>query len=157
MIGRGRQGIDWHDDRGQVAGVEAIPFGVLIFVVGALLVTNAWAVVDAKLAMADASREAVRAYVEAPGAAAAGAAAQRAADEAVAGHGRNPGALRLLVHHEGEAPFRRCVRVTVTARYAVPALSLPWIGGYGHAFDVAASHSEIIDPYRAGLPAEGGC
>jgi len=36
-----RHCIDWRDDRGQVAGIEAIPFGVLIFVVGALLVTNA--------------------------------------------------------------------------------------------------------------------
>ena len=33
------------DDRGQVGGIEALPFGLLVFVVGALLVANAWAVV----------------------------------------------------------------------------------------------------------------
>ncbi len=37
-------------DAGQVGGFEAIPFGVLVFVLGALLITNAWAVIDAKLA-----------------------------------------------------------------------------------------------------------
>ena len=36
-------------DAGQVGGFEALPFGVLIFVVGVLLITNAWAVIDAKL------------------------------------------------------------------------------------------------------------
>ena len=53
-------------DGGQVAGIEALPFGVLIFVVGALLVSNLWAVVDAKIVVDAAAREAVRAYVEAP-------------------------------------------------------------------------------------------
>ncbi len=43
-----------------------LPFGVLIFVVGALLVTNAWGVVDAEIAADAAAREAVRTYVEAP-------------------------------------------------------------------------------------------
>ncbi|MGV3758684.1 MAG: hypothetical protein ACO1PW_03960 [Actinomycetota bacterium] len=47
-------------DRGQVAGIEAIPFGLLIFVLGGLLLANAWAVVDAKLATDAAAREAVR-------------------------------------------------------------------------------------------------
>ena len=51
-----------------------LPFGVLIFVVGSLLIANAWAVVDAKLATTAAAREAARAYVES-GSAAAGAGA----------------------------------------------------------------------------------
>ena len=32
-------------DAGMVGGVEALPFGLLVFVVGSLLVANAWAVV----------------------------------------------------------------------------------------------------------------
>ena len=52
-------------DRGQVGGVEALPFGVLVFVVGVLLVVNLWAIVDAKVAATSAAREAARAYVEA--------------------------------------------------------------------------------------------
>jgi phenylalanyl-tRNA synthetase beta chain len=46
-------------DGGQVAGIEALPFGVLIFVVGALLITNLWAVIDTKIAVDAAAREAV--------------------------------------------------------------------------------------------------
>ena len=32
-------------DAGQVGGIEALPFGLLVFVVGTLLIANAWAVV----------------------------------------------------------------------------------------------------------------
>ena len=56
----------WRDDRGQVAGIEVLPFGFLVLVAGTLLVVNAWAVVDAKFAVDAAVREAARAYVEAP-------------------------------------------------------------------------------------------
>ncbi len=58
--------MNWRDDRGQVAGIEAVPFGILIFVVGALLIANAWAVIDVKMAVTSAAREAARTYVEAP-------------------------------------------------------------------------------------------
>jgi hypothetical protein len=61
-----------------------------------------------------------------------------------------------IEHHGGRA-WGRCTRVTVTVSYPVPAVSLPWIGGYGHAFDVRADHSEIVDPFRAGLPGVGRC
>ncbi|MGH2685611.1 MAG: hypothetical protein ACRDJP_09115, partial [Actinomycetota bacterium] len=74
-------------DRGQVAGIEALPFGVLIFVVGALLVTNVWGVIDAKLAATSAAREAARAFVEAADAASAERSAALAADEAITAHG----------------------------------------------------------------------
>ena len=30
-------------DRGQVGGIEVLPFGLLVFVVGTLLVANVWA------------------------------------------------------------------------------------------------------------------
>ena len=41
------------DDRGQVGGIEALPFGLLVFVVGALLVANTWAVVDASVSLVE--------------------------------------------------------------------------------------------------------
>ena len=52
-------------DAGMAGGVEALPFGLLVFVVGALLTLNAWAVVDAKFAVDAAARQATRSYVEA--------------------------------------------------------------------------------------------
>ncbi len=152
-----RRRVCWRDDGGQVGGIEVLPFGLLTFVVGTLLVANAWGVVDAKLAVTSAAREAVRAYVEAPDQASAVAAADAAATEAIAGHGRNPDATTTEIRHEGDEPFARCTRVTVTVHHPVPAIRLPFIGGYGHAFDVVASQSEVVDPYRSGLPGEATC
>ena len=144
-------------DSGQVAGIEALPFGVLIFVVGALIITNLWAVVDVKIAVDAAAREAVRTYVEAPDATIGRQRADTAASQVIEGYGRRPQNLSLDIHHEGERPFARCVQVTITTAYPVPALRLPWIGGLGHLFDVRGHHSERIDPFRTGLAGPGTC
>ena len=77
--------------------------------------------------------------------------------EAVAGQGRDPDRAHLHVDHDHGRAWGRCVRVVATVDYRVPALTLPWIGGYGHGFDVVAAHSEIIDPYRAGLAGTAEC
>ena len=134
-----------------------LPFGVLIFVVGSLLVANAWAVVDTKFMVTGAAREAARTYVEAPDQGTATARARIGVADAISGQGRNPNHAHIRVDHDNGRPWGRCVRVVVTVGYRVPALTLPWIGGYGHAFDVTATHSEIIDPYRAGLPGLATC
>jgi len=152
-------------DQGQVGGIEALPFGLLVFVVGALLVANAWAVVDAKFAVDAAARQATRAYVEAEvdgaggdpgGARAAEEAAVEAGLAALTAHGRDPGAatvgLTALETVGGQSGFTRCARATFTASYEVPALTLPWIGGFGNGIDVTSSHSELVDPYRSGVP-----
>lgn len=147
------------DDRGQMGGVEALPFGVLVFVIGTLLVVNAWAVVDARMATDAAAREATRAFVEAPvtdrsGTGAASAAAVTAGREALAAHGRDPSRaqVELTGLQSPSGGFERCARVTFTVTYEVPALTLPWIGGFGDGFDVASSHSELVDPFRDGVP-----
>jgi hypothetical protein len=149
------------DDRGQVGGIEVLPFGLLVFVVGTLLIANAWAVVDAKLAVDAAAREAARHFVEAdvPDArniADAEAAARRAGFEALAAHGREGARATVeltgLESPDGQSGFTRCARATFTARYDVPVLRLPWIGGFGSGLDVTSRHSELIDPYRDGVP-----
>ncbi|HEX6420975.1 MAG TPA: hypothetical protein VFZ77_20905 [Acidimicrobiales bacterium] len=149
------------DDRGQVGGVDALPFGVLVFVVGALLVANAWAVVDAKLAVDAAARQAARTFVEADVGGAAGAAgAERAAVsaglDALGAHGRDPGRatveLTALDAAGGQKGYSRCARVTFTASYEVPALTIPWIGGFADGIAVTSESSELVDPYRAGVP-----
>ncbi len=144
-------------DRGQVGGIEVLPFGVLIFVVGALLVANAWGVVDAEVAADSAARQAVRTYVEAPDAARGEAQARAVAAATLAGHGRQPGLATVHISRAGDAPFARCVAATVEVDYPVPAIRLPWIDGYGHAFDVRAHHTELIDPYRSGLAGQATC
>jgi len=136
-------------EAGQVAGIEAVPFGLLVFVVAVLFITNAWAVIDAKMTVASAAREATRAYVEAPAEADPDALAQGAAADAVRGGGRDPGRLTLTAESGG---FTRCQRVTFAASYPVPAVTLPWIGGFGHGFTATARHSEVVDPLRSGVP-----
>ena len=76
-------------EQGFVGGFEGLLFGVLIFVVGTLLVAHAWAVVDTKFAVVEAAKQAARTYVEAQSAAVAGPEAEQAADQALAGYGRD--------------------------------------------------------------------
>jgi hypothetical protein len=125
---------------------------MLIFVIGTLLVANAWGVIDAKLAVTAAAREGVRAYVESP-AATAGTAAEDAAREAVEGQGRDPDTLVFAI----DPVVERCAPVTARASYQVPTISLPWVGGLGHGFVVKARHTEIVDPYRSGLTGNADC
>jgi len=153
-VRRGR--VDWRDDRGQVAGVEALPFGLLLFVVGALLVAKAWAVIDAKMAATSAAREAARSYVEASNGDEARVQADGAARDAVRAHGRNPDRA-TIDGPDGADAFTRCNRITFAVTYPVPALTLPFIGGFGHAFDVTATHSELVDPFRNDVPGEAVC
>lgn len=137
-------------DAGQVGGIEALPFGLLIFVIGTLLIANAWAVVDAKFATDAAAREAARTFVEADDPATATSAATAAGRAAIEAHGRDP--ERVVIQPVGPARLERCARVTFEAVYEVPALSLPFIGGYGNApFRVRSSHSQLVDPFRSGL------
>jgi hypothetical protein len=140
-------------DLGQVGGMEALPFGLLVFVLGALLIANAWAVVDAKFATDAAARQAARTFVEGADTSTARQQAEAAARDAIAGHGRDPD--RAEVHPVGSPELVRCARATFEVTYTVPALSLPLIGGYGRApFLVRSTHTELVDPFRDGLPGD---
>src|SRR3954453_7054427 len=103
-------------EAGMVGGVEVLPFGLLVFVVGSLLIANAWAVVDAKLAVTDAAREAARSYVEQRDRPTAEVRARAAADESMRGHGRDPRHLRLS---DNRPEFVRCSVVLESAEYPV--------------------------------------
>ncbi len=142
------------NQEGQVGGAEAVIFGLLVFVFGTLVVANAWAVIDAKLAANSAAREAARSYVEARSASDAGVAAQRAAEEAVKGHGRQVERMDL---DRVQGGFARCARVTLEVRYRVPMVAVPLLGESGSGFTVASRHSEVVDPYRSGLQGEAAC
>ena len=146
----------WRDDAGQVAGLEAIPFGLLLFVIGALLVTNAWAVIDAKMAVTSAAREAARTYVEAKDHETGLEDATRAARAAFEARGRDSNRLTIS-GPTSAAAFTRCNHVSFTVSYSVPALNLPVIGGFGHGFVVRSTQSEIVDPFRDGVAGEAVC
>ena len=53
--------------------------------------------------------------------------------------------------------FVRCARVTVTVTYEVPALAIPFIGGFGNAITVQSTSTERIDPFRDGVPGLAAC
>ena len=144
------------DELGQVGGVEGVIFGVLVFVLGTLIVANAWAVVDVKGAASAAAREATRAFVEssAPSADAALAEADAVARETIEGYGRDPDKLVVVAE---EASLRRCGRVTIRTEYPVPLVSLPILGRHGHGFTAVGRHSELVDPFRAGLADRDAC
>jgi hypothetical protein len=138
-----------------MAGIEAVPFGLLTFVVAVLVVANAWAVIDAKVAVSTAAREATRAYVETPTGADPMARAEAAGRAAMAGMGRE--ADRLELRSVGGS-FGRCETARFEASYRIPAIRLPWIGGLGPGFTATARHAEVVDPYRTGLAAAAtGC
>ncbi len=146
----------WRGQRGAIAGIEALPFGMLLFVAGTLFIANIWAVIDAKLAVTNAAREAARAYVEADDADSAYAAATDVAYETLDALGRTDRARIPIDAPVLDGPFGRCTRVTITIHYRTPALAVPWLGGLGNGIDSVATHSEVIDPYRRGLT-ESSC
>jgi CBS domain containing-hemolysin-like protein len=163
-LGSGRHHANGNDG-GVVGGIEALPFGVLIFVLGTLTIAGIWAVVDAKFAVDSAAREAARRYVEADVDDPSGtpeAHAVEAGYEALDAHGRDRerGNVRLsqLDGSSSQAEgFVRCARVTFTATYDVPVLNLPGVGGVGPGFRASSDHSELVDPYRDGVPGEADC
>jgi len=142
---------------GQVGGVEGVVFGVLIFVLGTLVIANAWGVADAKMAASAAAREGARAFVESEGPTVQDALseARMAADEAIAGFGRDPAKMRLAT--EEEPLLLRCARVTVRVEYPVPLIRIPVLGRHGSGFTARARHSEIVDPFRSGLSDRSRC
>jgi hypothetical protein len=140
-------------DAGQVAGIESIPFGLLVLVVGILLVAHTWAVVDAKFVATTAAREATRAYVEAADADVAVGSARRAAAEVARRSGRATTALDL---DRGALAFGRCVRTRFDAGLRIPALGMPWRTDRPSVL-VRGGHEAVVDPYRDGLPGSADC
>ena len=141
---------------GQVGGIEVLPFALLVFVVGSLLLVNAWAVIDAKMAASAAARETARTFSEIPAGMSVDegwSRANRAGAAAFSAYGI-PANRTELRPASGVSPLR-CSRIVVEATVTVPGIVLPWVGGFGDGFVVHARHSELVDPYRSGLEGEG--
>ena len=141
-------------EAGFTAGLEALAFGVLVFVFGTLLVVNAWAVVDAKFATSAAAREAVRAVVQAEdpelGAGQLQARATSAARQAFAAHGYT--AVPLLT--DTSLDRSRCATVAVTVELEVAATVVPGLVSPA-TYPVRSSYAEVVDPFRSGLDGHG--
>jgi Flp pilus assembly protein TadG len=149
VTGRGSR-----DERGQVGGIEAVAFGMLVIVVGVLIISNAWGVIDAKTAASEAAREAARTFATAP--ATSDAQADALARQAAMDTLRQLGWTRsgISVQRTGGV-FIRCALVTYEVTIPVPVFRLPWLRSDVAAFQATASHSEQVDPYRSGVPGSG--
>lgn len=132
-------------ERGMIAGAEALAMGTLVLIVGMLLVTNAWSVIDTRMALESATREYLRAYTEAdsPEEARQDAAAALAAVLA----DRPALADRVSVAAPPAATFGPCAAAAVTVSATVPAIHMPLVRGWGqHAVTVSAV--ELIDAHQ---------
>jgi hypothetical protein len=136
-----------------VGGVDGLIFGVLIFVLGLLMVANAWGVIDAKLAADTAATEAVRAFVQAAPDGDAAGQARQAATTVMVESGRSRERTSVTI----SGSTARCSRVTAVVSYRVPVVAVPLLGGFGTGFVVTASHAELVDPYRGGLAGVADC
>ena len=140
-----------------LGGIEALPFGVLIFVAGTLLFATMWGVVDTKFAADAAAREGARFAVENAGAGTAVGdligRTRSVATDTFREHGR--AAPPTVVVDAGGGG--RCARVTVTVAHRTPAVRIPFVGAYGSGFTVTSTHSEIVDPNRSGVAGEATC
>ena len=139
------------DERGQLGGIEAVAFGLLVLVVGCLLISNAWGVIDAKSAAREAARQAARTYATAPvsEASEAAALARQAGSQTLAEMGWTPSANELT-----QGTFERCAVITWEVAVRVPAFRLPWLAAGPPGFTASAFDSERVDPYRSGVPGD---
>lgn len=133
--------------------MDGLIFGVLIFVLGLLMVANAWGVIDAKLAASTAATEAVRAFVQTAPDGDPAVQARQAATAVMVASGRS--SERTSVTIIG-SPVR-CSRVVAVVRYRVPIVAVPLLGAFGSGFVVTATHAELVDPYRSGLIGVASC
>lgn len=152
-----------HAEDGAVGGLEGLAFGVLVFVFGMLLILSAWSVIDTKLAVSSAAREAVRTYVETVPGEDPMQRATGAASAALAAYGKDPADPGLVVHAvddaglplAGSPPLERCVEVRLEVEYPAD-LYLPYsdrvIGN-----TASATAAELVDPLRSGLNEEAVC
>lgn len=135
-----------------------MPFGILIFLTGTLLIINLWGVVDAKFSTDAAAREGARSIVESSGIGrdptGVEATATQIAVDTMRDHGRD-GDVGVDISADGA--LVRCQRVHVTVRTEVPAIRIPFIGRIGPPFSITSTHSEIVDPTRSGVGGEATC
>lgn len=137
-------------ERAQMAGIESIPFGILVFVAGTLLIVNAWATVTTRTTATSIAREYLRAYTNAPSQPEAIEAGDRAARAVAAAHDIDSTQLRI----ERPVIWEPCGVAVVAVTITVPEIRAPFLGGFGST-EVRVQHRDRLDPYRVGLGSPG--
>lgn len=157
-----RPQLSWSDDTGALGGAETVPFVILIFVVGSLMVFNLWSVIHTKMALNAAAREAAHAIAEAAPSGsgvdtqvtAEAEAAARNAYQVFTGDQADP---NFTVTTDVPGGWRRCAAFTVTVSTRAPLVRLPMVGAVAPSAPVQASSSSIVDPFRDSATVTGEC
>ncbi len=144
------------NDRGQVAGIETLAFGVLVFVIGTLIATNAWSIVTTRTSGQAIAREYLRAYTDERSAPDALRAGRRTA--LLVADRRGVPAGRLTIDDPDR--FGPCQMARVRVEIEVPLVRLPLLGEVGQT-TVTIESDERIEPYRittgpGGSESDGG-
>ncbi len=132
-------------ERGAVAGLDGVMFGILVLVAGTVLIAHAWSVIEVRRTLDGAAREYLRAYTEADSPAAAAAAGQRALDDVVRGERGTRGTV--AVDPTDPTRFGPCSPATVSLSSEVPAVRLPFLAGL-RSITVTVTHTELVDAHR---------
>ena len=135
------------------AGGEILFFSAILITAMLLVIVNAWATINAKFMVTAAAREASRAYVESISETDATANAESAAASVYGSYRANTARTKPI---EITGEFGRCERITISARYQMPAMTIPFFSISFGSRTVSSAHSEIVDPYRSGLENEVG-
>ena len=138
-------------ESGQAAGIESIPFGILVFVGGVLLVINLWSVVDTRASLDSAARDYLRAYTAAPDRATARIVGRAAARASLSSRSGRPSAVRIGAPTERFGP---CRPATVRLELTIDAIHAPFIGTLGTAI-VSTTQTELVEPYGVALDEPG--
>lgn len=137
--------IPHRNDRGVVGGGEALAFGTLILLAGALLVVNLWSILDTRTAVDAAAREYLRSYTRSETHDGGVDAGRAAAAAVLDGRGTPLHGLRF----DDPAPrhFGPCGTATLTLSVVVPAARVPFLGTLAQT-EVAVTVHELIDAHR---------
>jgi hypothetical protein len=130
-----------------LGSVEVLPIGLLVMTAMTFVVMSAWSVVDAKMGVIGAARQAARVTVEQ----ADRQAGQAAGIDAWAATGRSA-QLSLAI----SGTIRRCGRVVATASVDLAPIPLGFFDDW-QPITVRSTHSEVVDPYRGTLDGVAEC
>jgi hypothetical protein len=137
-------------ERGQAAGIETIPFGILVFVSVTLLMVNAWGIITNQGVADSIAREYLRAYTSADNQPDALRAGRQVARLVADDRGLPPS----RVHITDATAWGPCAVAQVTVTVDEPEIRAPFLGGFGTS-ELTVTHRDRIDAYRVGVSGAG--
>jgi hypothetical protein len=141
-------------ENGQIGGIEAVPFSILIFVVGMIMAINGWGVVHTQTNARSAARAAVRVFVEQNNFDLAQQKAHATAIETLRRSGFATDRASIAIDFPNGDTWHRCARVRIVVSLPTRTFPAPFVGSLFSWISVRAAESGLVDAYRSGI--DGG-